>query len=155
MEKGLSLWILLLIVFCAGGIGGLVNALLTENGFWGWRRERLEGRTIWRPGIIGNILISGVAACISWGLYGPFASSYIVGGPSAPSAAAPCGLTLSALVGAVLVGVSGARWLTNEVDKNLLKQAASLAAAAKASDAKAARIAIATPFEAMRIAMKR
>ena len=61
-------------------------------------------------------------------------------------------MTLSALVGAVLVGVAGARWLTNEVDKNLLKAAASEAAASPADPDKSKQIAMATPAEALRIA---
>ena len=148
----MSLPLALLIVFIAGAIGGVVNALLSENSFLIWKKERTKNRTIWRPGIAGNIIISGIASCISWGLYGPFAASYIIGGPPTTES---FGLTLSALVGVVLVGVSGARWLTNEVDKNLLKQAASAAAASHASEAKAANIATATPFQAMRIALKK
>jgi hypothetical protein len=110
---------------------------------------------IWRPGILGNVLISGVASCISWGLYGPFAAYYIIGGPKPiGDVSQAVGLTLSSLVGAVLVGVSGARWLTNEVDKNLLRQAASNAAASNASETKAARIAMAAPFQAMKIAVE-
>jgi hypothetical protein len=152
----MGLWLLLFIVFIAGAVGGLVNALISENGFWGWKKEKVDNRTILRPGIAGNMLISGIAAFVSWGLYGPFAASYLIGGPStAPEASQALGLTLSSMVGAILVGVSGARWLTNEVDKNLLKQAASSAAATKASDTKAAKIAIATPFQAMKIAMKK
>jgi hypothetical protein len=154
MNMDFLLWLLLVIVFFAGAVGGLVNALISENVFWGWKKEKVDNRTIWRPGIAGNMLISGIAACISWGLYGPFAASYIIGGTKSDPLQA-IGLTLSALVGAVLVGVSGARWLTNEVDKNLLKQAASSAAATKASETKAAKIAIATPFQAMKIAMKK
>jgi hypothetical protein len=150
----MNLFVLLGIVFIAGAVGGLVNALLSENVFWGWKKENVENRTIWRPGIAGNALISGIASCISWGLYGPFAAFYIIGGTN-PDPSQAVGLTLSSLVGAVLVGVSGARWLTNEVDKNFLKQAASSAAATKASETKAAKIATATPFQAMKIAMKR
>ena len=150
------LWLLLCIVFIAGAVGGLVNALISENGFWGWKKEKVDSRTIWRPGIAGNMLVSGIAAFVSWGLYGPFAASYIIGGPPvAPETSQALGLTLSSMVGAILVGVSGARWLTNEVDKHLLKQAASSAAGTKGSETKAARIAQATPFEAMKIAMKK
>jgi hypothetical protein len=31
------------------------------------------------------------------------------------------GITLAGLVGAVLVGIAGARWLTNEVEKKMLR----------------------------------
>lgn len=141
---------LLVIIFMAGGIGGVANAFLSDNGFFKWKKETVGNQEIWRPGILGNILISGIASCVSWGLYGPFAACYLIGGPPLPD---NIGLTLSSVVGAVLVGVSGAKWLTNEVDKNLLRKAASGAAASNASEAKASKIAMSTPFEAMKIAM--
>jgi hypothetical protein len=61
------------------------------------------------------------------------------------------GLALS-LVGAVLVGIGGVRWLTNEVDKDLLQAAASQAAAGKASPEASHKIALATPAQALLIA---
>jgi hypothetical protein len=36
-------------------------------------------------------------------------------------------LTFSALAGAFLVGVAGAKWITNEVDKKLLKESVKIA----------------------------
>ena len=148
----MSLWVILLIIFVAGAVGGIVNALLSDNGFILPKPEKTGGTGIIRPGFLGNALISGVAACISWGLYGPFAAVYIAGGPKPTGDGSQAGLTLSALVGAVLVGVAGARWLTNEVDKNLLKAAASKAAASPADSEKSKQIAMATPAEALRIA---
>ena len=150
----MSMWILLLIVFIAGAVGGIVNALLSDNGFILPKPEKTSTGQIIRPGFLGNVIISGVAACISWGLYGPFAAAYIIGGPKLTGDTSQVGLTLSALVGAVLVGVSGARWLTNEVDKNLLKAAASEAAGSAANPKKAKQIAMATPSEALRIALR-
>jgi hypothetical protein len=154
MEATMSLWILLLIVFIAGAAGGIVNALLSDNGFILPKPEKAGSTKIIRPGFLGNALISGVAACISWGLYGPFATVYIAGGPKPTGDTSQAGLTLSALLGAVLVGVAGARWLTNEVDKNLLKAAASEAAESQASPEKARQIAMASPAEALRISQK-
>ena len=62
-------------------------------------------------------------------------------------------LSLSSFVGAILVGVAGAKWLTNEVDKNLLRAAAAKAASAPVPDAnKAEQIALATPAQALNIA---
>jgi len=151
----MKLPLLLVFVFIAGAIGGVVNALLSENGFLKWKKDVVNNQEIWRPGILGNVIISGVASSISWGLYGPFAAYYIFGGPKPIGEVSQAvGLTLSSLVGAVLVGISGARWLTNEVDKNLLRKAASIAAASNASESKAAKIAMATPFQAMKIAME-
>lgn len=88
-----------------------------------------NGVGIWRPGYIGNILIGAVAAIVSWGLYGPFSAAYLFGTSPVPETTPQkFGLTLSAFVGAVLVGVGGAKWLSDEVDKRLLKAAASEAA---------------------------
>jgi len=145
----MEMWLLLVVVFAAGGFGGAVNALMSDNGFLLPRPESVGGATIWRPGFLGNILIGGVSAVISWGLYGPFAARVIVGasegGPSAPA-----GLTLSALVGGLLVGVAGARWLTNEVDKTALRTAASQAAAGAADTPLASRLMRSRPFDALK-----
>lgn len=109
----MNLWVLLGIVFGAGGVGGVVNALITENGFVLPRREWVNGVAVLRPGFLLNVFVGGVAGAVSWGLYGPFASRHVIGGPEAGD----LGLTLAALVGAVLVGVAGARWLTSEADR--------------------------------------
>jgi hypothetical protein len=149
----MSLWILLLVVFLAGAVGGILNALMSDNGFFLPKWEPAGTNRLFRPGFLGNMLVSGISACISWGLYGPFAAVYILGGPARQTPEEAVGLTLSSLVGAVLIGVAGARWLTNEVDKTFLRAAASEAAIAKASPEKAKQIALSTPAEALRIAM--
>jgi hypothetical protein len=61
-------------------------------------------------------------------------------------------LSLSALAGAVLTGVGGARIITSEVDKRLLKAAAAEAAGAQPDAGKAAQIASANPASALNIA---
>lgn len=144
----MSLWVYLIIIFAAGAIGGAVNALLTDNGFILPRPVEANGVKILRPGFLGNLLVSGVAASVSWGLYGPFAVSVIVG--RSPDGAPPeIGLTVSSLVGALLVGIVGARWLTNEVDKKLLRLAASESAAMQADAVLSRRITAASPAEAV------
>ena len=150
----MSLWIFLLIIFLAGAIGGVINALMTDNAFVLPKAEiTKENARIYRPGILGNILISGVAACVSWGLYGPFGAAYIVGGQTTQSGTQiEPGVTLAAFVGAILVGIAGARWITNEVDKNLLRATASQAANSKSSNLLSAQIAMAKPAEAFRLA---
>jgi hypothetical protein len=148
----MTMWVLLLIVFLAGAVGGFINALLSDNGFILPRTEESGGKRIIRPGFLGNVVTGGVSACVSWGLYGPFAAAYIVGGPSAGPGGAALGLTLSALVGAVLVGVGGARWLTNEVDKKLLRAAGAALAAAPANPELAAKIRSASPAAVLRLA---
>jgi hypothetical protein len=147
----MTFWLITGLVFVAGGVGGVVNALMSDNGFvlpkWA---DAKDGR-IARPGFLGNVLIGGVAATISWGLYGPFAASPLIGGPPTTSEP-PVMLTLSALVGAVLVGIGGARWLTNEVDKTLLRVAASQAAAGPSDKEKSAKILAASPAMALSLA---
>lgn len=144
------MWILLLYIVLAGAVGGVVNALLHDQGFRLPSKAQVDGLTIYRPGWIGNVVIGSIAAAISWGLYGPLAAYSIAGtGPTAPTSA---GLTLSSLVGAVLIGVGGARWLTSEVDKNLLKAAASKAASGPATPKAGQQIALASPIQAFEIA---
>jgi hypothetical protein len=150
------MWLLLLYVAVAGAIGGVVNALVTEKGFFLPSKERVDDAiTIYRPGWIGNVVIGALAATISWGLYGPLAAYFIAGTVEAlktNTAPDKIGLTLSSLVGAALIGVGGARWLTNEVDKSLLKAAASKAASAPSSPSASQQIALASPTQALNIA---
>jgi hypothetical protein len=151
----MSIWNLLLIVCAAGGAGGIVNALLTDNGFILPRTETATQVKIIRPGVIGNIIIGAVAAGISWGLYGPFNLAVVFGAtpPSADPLPQPY-LTLAALVGAVLVGIAGAKWLTNEVDKKLLRAAAGEAAARPSKPDAAREIMLAMPADALSIAKR-
>jgi hypothetical protein len=145
------LWKYMVIIFAFGAVGGVVNALLTDNGFILPKKEQQDNTKIIRPGFLVNIFIGGIAALVSWGLYGPFAAVFIIGGTNDP-AVGSTGLSLSSVVGGLLVGVGGARWLTNEVDKKLLRAAASKAASGQPDDQKAIRISAAAPAEALRIA---
>lgn len=148
-----EIFMMALWIFVAGGIGGAVNALMTDNGFMLPRSEVIdEHKRIFRPGFLGNILIGAVGAAISWGLYGPAGAIGLLGGPATAAATPVPALTVAALVGALLVGVTGARWLTNEVDKSLLKAAASRAANAAPSSEAAQRMAGADPVETLHIA---
>jgi hypothetical protein len=151
-----SMWIMLFFVLVAGAVGGAVNALMTDNGFLRPKMEKVDDKTsIFRPGYLGNILIGAVAAVVSWGLYGPLSPYYIIGTEQALAANAlpeAVGLTLASLVGAILIGIGGARWLTNEVDKNLLRATATRAAAARPSNAASQQIAMATPAQALDVA---
>jgi hypothetical protein len=148
----MTLWILLAVVFVAGAVGGVINAWMSDNGFALPRTEETGGNRIIRPGFLGNIITGGVAACVSWGLYGPFAARYVVGGPPSGGPGTELGLTLSSLVGALLVGVGGARWLTNEVDKKLLRAAGTALASAPANPDLAAKIGSASPAAVLQMA---
>ena len=114
------LWKYMAIIFAFGAIGGIVNALLTDNGFILPKQEQQDNTKIIRPGFLVNIFVGGIAALVSWGLYGPFAAVFIIGGTNDLNVGAT-GLSLSSVIGGLLVGVGGARWLTNEVDKKLLR----------------------------------
>lgn len=146
--------LLLFIVFAAGVVGGALNAFISDNGFIVPQRLKVDDAEILRPGFLGNMLVGGVAAVVSWGLYGPLSAALVVGSSTSSTggAAADPGLSLGSLVGAVLVGVGGAKWLTNEVDKRLLKSAATQAAMGRPSEDKAVSIANATPAQALQIA---
>jgi len=68
------------------------------------------------------------------------------------SAIAKVSITLAALASASLVGVAGARWLTNEVDKKVLQASASAAASAQPDVSAAVHMAVAAPAQALTIA---
>ena len=146
-------WWILAAVFAGGAVGGLVNAFLSDNGFALPRTENVDGVAVLRPGVLGNLLVGGVAACLSWGLYGSGGQFFLIGSaaPGAEVNRDPPGLTVAALFGAVLVGVGGARWLTSNVDDRLFRLAASQAAARPPDPELAARLGVASPAEAVRI----
>ena len=151
----IKFWILLIIICIAGAIGGFANALITDNGFALPRTERIDnGVSILRPGYLGNVIVGAISAGISWGLYGPMANIIVLGSEAAirKNPEELFGISLSSLVGAVLIGVGGARWLTNEVDKTLLKAAASKAAESQATSTSSKQIASASPIQALNIA---
>lgn len=117
-------WRCALLITLAGAIGGLVNALLSDNGFILPRQKTTTMNTaIWCPGAISNILIGAFSAASPWAFYGSGASIDL----GQTTERAQVSLKMSALAGALIVGVGGARWLTNEVDKRLLKESATVA----------------------------
>jgi hypothetical protein len=115
----MSPWICAVLIATAGGFGGVVNALFTDNGF-ALPRYR---RGVWCPGVIGNIMVGTFAALSSWSFYGSGAAVEL--GRTTESTLVS--LRLSALAGAFLVGVVGAKWITNEADKQLLKESVKVA----------------------------
>jgi hypothetical protein len=112
-------WMCAALISFAGTLGGVVNAFLSDNGFVlpKWKRG------IWCPGIIANMFLGAVAAFISWALYGSGAGVEI----SQITERSAISLSFSALAGAFVVGIAGAKWLTNEVDKKLLKESVKVA----------------------------
>jgi hypothetical protein len=141
-------WVCALIVFMAGGVGGMVNALLSDNGFV--LPRRIKG--IVCPGFLSNVLVGALAAFASWSLYGSGAGVDLARHASAGDERAQISLTFGALAGAFFVGVAGARWITNEVDKRLLKETAKIAADKQLPRAQCEEIVEASPRRALEAA---
>jgi hypothetical protein len=115
----MNAWYCVGLISLAGAIGGVINALLSDNGFI-FPKYR---HGIWCPGVLANVLIGAVAALVSWALYGSGAGVEL----GEPTLRAEISLKLPALAGALLVGVAGAKWLTSEADKSLLKESVKVA----------------------------
>ena len=146
-------WLSPISIIAGGAIGGLTNAFMTQNGFV-LPTKIIDSNTlgkVWRPGILGNVAVSAVAALVSWGLYGTGASLPVF---AASVTDKDVNLTYSALVGSILIGIGGARWLTAEVDKALLRGAAVTAASKGASDSLANALALSTPTDAYTAAIR-
>jgi hypothetical protein len=56
------------VIMLSGAVGGIVNALVSDNGFIKPSEESAGEVTIIRPGFAGNVLLGAVAAFVSWGL---------------------------------------------------------------------------------------
>lgn len=111
----MTVWDCAALISAAGGMGGLINTLMTEG------KLRLPGHEagVLCPGFIGNVLVGAFAAVISWALYGAGAGVELA--RRSADAREVLSLTAGALAGAALVGVGGARWLSREVDTKLLR----------------------------------
>src|SRR4029077_11563306 len=108
------------LIATAGALGGVVNALLTDNGFVLPKYRR----GIWCLGFISNVLIGAFSAFASWSFYGSGAGIDIA---ARASERTEISMRFSALAGAFLVGVAGAKWITNEIDKKILKESVKVA----------------------------
>jgi len=116
----------------SGAAGGIINALVRDNGLIMPGKKTAEGVNIIWPGFAGNIFLGAVCAFIFWGLCELFSNS-ILNGNATGFITADIPITISVITYAVLVGIVGARWLTNEVDKKLQSMAANAAGTSKAS----------------------
>ena len=112
-------WICILLITGAGAIGGAVNALLTDGGIV---KPHIK-RGILYPGFFSNLLIGAFSAFSSWAFYGSGAGIDI----AKMAAREQISLHLSAIAGAFLEGVAGAKWLASEVDKRLFKESIKVA----------------------------
>lgn len=132
-------WICVLLISLAGMIGGTINALLTDNKFI---MPKLKNGILC-PGFLSNVLIGTVSALLSWALYGSGASIELA--KATATTRQDISLTLPALAGAFLVGMAGTKWLTNEVDKRLLKESVKEAAKKDISPDKCDKIMMQSP----------
>jgi hypothetical protein len=133
-------WVCALIICAAGGAGGFVNALMSNNGFA--MPRRIEG--VWCPGALSTVMIGAFAAWASWAFYGSGVGIDLADAVTRPH------LQMPALAGAFLVGVVGGKWITNEADKRLLKESIKVAATKEVSKEKADEILSGTPLEVLK-----
>jgi hypothetical protein len=150
----MSIWALLGIICGCGAVGGILNAIFSDDrGLALPKTVPVGGSSVWRPGFVGNIFVGAVAAGVFWMLYGRYHEAVVIGASpeeilGAAQKRGEYGETLAALGGAVLAGIGGARLLTNLVDKKFFQAAAS-EAAQKPADAEAAQqLATASPLRA-------
>ncbi|MBD2561725.1 MULTISPECIES: hypothetical protein [Nostoc] len=117
-------WMCALLISFAGAAGGVVNALLSDNGFILPRKES----GILCPGFLTNVFIGAFAAFASWSFYGSGAGIELAKKAANGTVREEISLTFSALAGALLVGVAGAKWVTGQVNEMLLKTSVKVAA---------------------------
>ena len=98
----MNFWQLMLSISFLGAIGGFVNCFLSNE----FRLPEFNNN-VWRPGWIGNVLIGLVAADLLAIMYGPLSGYDIINHKGLPTE-----LLASEIGGAVLVGISGGRILT-------------------------------------------
>ena len=135
-------------ITAAGAIGGVVNTILSREGFALPSKEA----GIVCPGFLGNVCVGAFAAVISWALYGAGAGLELA--RETAGARETLSLTAGALAGAAMVGVAGARWLTSEVDKSLLRESMNRSAGQVMTPEQQQAIAQARPREVLRIVQK-
>lgn len=135
-----------LIVALAGALGGTVNAFISDTGFKLPEFTMAGEAKIFQPGWPGNAFVGAVAALISWGLY----STNNTAVPITSNAEVP--LYWPGFTSAILIGVGGARWLSAEVDKTLLRNAGAVAATKSQNTDLAAKIASLAPAQALKAA---
>jgi hypothetical protein len=140
------------IIALSGAFGGILNAITTDNGFILPREETTNNSSIILPGAIANILIGAATGFIYWGLTEANSASIIYGGATPGEDTVK--ITVYGVAMSLLAGAAGAKYLTNEIDKRLLKAAAIAAAVSRPSLEDAERIARATPLQAFKIAKK-
>jgi len=141
----MTVWHCLTLIAVAGAIGGLVNTAMADGKF---RLPRYEAGILC-PGFMGNAAVGAFAAVISWALYGAGAGVDLAR-LAADTDRQVVSLTVGALAGAALVGVGGARWLSNEVDSKLLRASVNITAEKSLSPEQRSAIASAPAIDVLR-----
>jgi len=155
----MGIWGLVLVIGLAGAFGGFINALRTDLSFALPNIERVGAVRVLHPGTLGNMIVGAGASALSWSLYGPLSTAAAFTQPAPLTALGGSGgpavgtyvLSLASVAGAVLVGMGGAQWLSNQLDNKILKVAASKAAASAADPQAANEILAASASEALQI----
>jgi hypothetical protein len=104
-------WELLAWMAGLGALGGFINCFLAGE-FQFPKLDKEAG--VWQPGWVGTGLVGAAAAVVVWGIYGPFAS-FDLAKEFQPH------ITLSQLLSSLVVGMGGARILSLETQKIILK----------------------------------
>jgi hypothetical protein len=153
-EDHMHAWEAGLVVAAAGAVGGVVSALLSEDrGFALPQTVGVDGTTVLRPGFVGHVAVGAIASFISWGLYGPLSDQVLIGtNPDGTTPADSFGISAAAVAAAAGVGIGGAKFLSNYVDKKLLQATASVAAGKTADPVAAGHLSNAQPSQALEIA---
>ena len=125
-----------------GGSGGTGRLIMPQV---------VQPQGVFQLGFIGNIVLGAFGAVLTWGLYGPLKDSVMIG--TRPAGGLPANLTVTALVGAALTGAAGAKVITSELDKYVLKKTAVTAAAGAGDPNLAVQIASSRPIAALAAAM--
>jgi hypothetical protein len=143
-----------LVVAAAGAAGGIVSAFLSEDrGFALPTTVPVDGTTVLRPGFLGHVVVGAIASFISWGLNGPLTDQVLFGtNPDGSSPADSYGISAAAVAAALGVGIGGAKFLSNYVDKKLLQATAAVAAGKTADPVAASHLSHAQPTQALNIA---
>lgn len=117
-------WLVALVI---GGLGGGLNAALSRNRRFLPALVRLSpagGPVIVRAGVLGDIVTGALAAvCAGWVLRTSGSTLDVNGGPGA----------LLLVLAGLFVAFLSARWVSNEVDKLVLRRAVCKAVSAPAA----------------------
>lgn len=109
----MSLVLIIMWLLAVGAIGGLVNCILGG----GFPLPHLDKKSkVWRPGWLGNVLLSMVAAVV-WGM-----SNLTTFYEFPARTPADLRLTPALLLGSLLAGVGGAHFLKGKTQKALFER---------------------------------